>query len=128
MLQGSPAHHDRQLAVERSLHNGYHAASRSNSTTTISSLCVPTSMVRMNSSELSAFIGQLWRLDEAVFGSCAGACWLQEARLCRMLRATRRQECEVVPYCSYDRGTRACSHRTFEWNTQFDFAVKRLYG
>jgi hypothetical protein len=136
-------------------------------------MCVPQRFRRMSSKALSGFMRQVWELDEAVFGRCAGACWLREvsstgqpaaagsveqqtrrcrttrgtasaardtllaarctrqARMCRMLRATNRKECEdshSAGFCAWERSSGSCGHKAMEFNSNFDFRVKRLYG
>ena len=51
-----------------------------------------------------------------------------QARVCRQLKASSRQECEGVAFCSYDRGSSRCLKRSLEFESDFDFKVKRLYG
>jgi hypothetical protein len=45
-----------------------------------------------------------------------------------MLQALKRSECEVAPFCAWDRTTASCAHRANEWTSDYDFLVKRLYG
>jgi hypothetical protein len=43
-------------------------------------ICLPQRMSGMSSDAFSAFLKQLWELDDVVMGKCAAACWLREVR------------------------------------------------
>jgi hypothetical protein len=67
----------------------------------VSGACVPRSFGgNQTIGSLRVLLQGLEDLSPAVYGSCAAACWLQQARLCSN-SSTSTAVCEALPFCAY---------------------------